>query len=147
MAWLVTKQEGYAFIISISTALVGWNNSNILSNLNFIRSETSKNRDSVAQYVDKLFDEMEALFTDRSLKRDKLETILSSRVSILELRLNHIQGRTKMTLLSTEQITALRNNPLDLLDSQEYKTHLLSMRFEYLEAIEQNYSDWIKNKI
>ena len=146
IAWLITAKKDYAFIISLLTSLIGWNNSQILSSLNFLRSEASKNRDAISQYIEKLFDEMELLFTDRSLKQDKLETILSSRVSILELRIKHIQQRTGIEILSTQKLTELRDKPLDFLKSDDYKTQLINMKFIYLEDIEQNYSEWFNQR-
>lgn len=146
IAWILTEQKNYAFIVSLATALVSWNNSQILSSLSFVRSEASKNRDAISQYIEKLFDEMETLFADRALKHDKLEVILSSRVSILELRIQHIKQRTEIELLSTEQLAKLRDKPLDLLKSEDYKVQLIDMKFSYLEAIERNYSEWFNSK-
>ena len=89
---------------------------------------------------------MELLFSDRALKRDKLETILSSRVSILELRIQHIEKRTEMKLLNTQQLAILRDKPLDFLTSNDYKIQLTEMKFNYLENIECNYSEWFRSK-
>ena len=146
LALLLVGSKDYAFIVSLSTALVSWSNSQILSSLSFVRSEASKNRDTISQYIEKLFDDMELLFSDRALKRDKLETILSSRVSILELRIQHIEKRTEMKLLNTQHLAILRDKPLDFLTSNDYKIQLTEMKFNYLENIECNYSEWFRSK-
>lgn len=147
IAWLITGKNDFAFIVSLSTAFVSWLNSQILSSLSFIRSEASKNRDSVAQYIEKLFDEMEVLFQNRDLKRDKLEEILAGRISVLEFRLRHIKERTKISFLNEQELAQLRDTPLDLLDAETYKEELIRMRLNYLEKIEENYSKWFKDKI
>ena len=94
---------------------MGWTNSIILSGLNFKRTEASKGKDATAQYIEKLFEEMEVLFSDRALGEATLENILTARVSILELRLSHLKKRINLELLSTEKLAELRSNPLDFI--------------------------------
>ncbi len=123
---------------------MGWTNSIILSGLNFKRTEASKGKDATAQYIEKLFEEMEVLFSDRALGEATLENILTARVSILELRLSHLKKRINLELLSTEKLAELRSNPLDFIKSSEYKQQLTNLKFVYLDNIEQKYSNWLK---
>ena len=145
LALLITQQNDFAFLISLATAFVSWNNSQIISNLSFKRSEVSRNKDAVFQDIEKLFDETERLFSERSLNEDQLETKLSGRLSILELRCQHVKKRTGITLIDTNGIASLRSELPKLLDHKDYKTKLMQMRFRYLECIEANYSSWQQN--
>ena len=99
-----------------------------------------------AQYIEKMFDEMDDLFRDRSLKENKLETILTARVSILELRLSHLEKRTKLQLLHVDSLARLRSDPLDFMKSSEYQQQLTDLKFKYLNEVEQQYSNWLGDK-
>ncbi|UTG71487.1 hypothetical protein [Neisseria subflava] len=144
IAWWLTENKSTAFIVSLTTAFMGWTNSIILSGLNFKRTEASKGKDATAQYIEKLFEEMEVLFSDRALGEATLENILTARVSILELRLSHLKKRINLELLSTEKLAELRSNPLDFIKSPEYKQQLTNLKFDYLNNIEQKYSNWLE---
>ena len=144
LAWWLIDNPSTAFIVSLPTAFMGWTNSIILRGLNFKRTEASKGKDATAQYIEKLFEEMEVLFSDRALRETTLENILTARVSILELRLSHLKKRTNLELLSTEKLAELRSNPLDFIKSSEYKQQLIDFKFDYLNDIEQKYSTWLK---
>lgn len=144
IAWSLTENKSTAFIVSLTTAFMGWTNSIILSGLNFKRAEASKGKDATAQYIEKLFEEMEVLFSDRALREATLENILTARVSILELRLSHLKKRTNLELLSTEKLAELRSNPLDFIKSSEYKQQLTNLKFDYLNDVEQKYSNWLE---
>lgn len=145
-AWFLTDNIPMALATSLATAFMGWTNSIILSSLNFIRSEASKGRDMTAQYIEKMFDEMDDLFRDRLLKENKLETILTARVSILELRLSHLEKRTKLQLLHVDSLARLRSDPLDFMKSSEYQQQLTDLKFKYLNEVEQQYSNWLGDK-
>lgn len=144
LAWWLIDNTLTAFIVSLPTAFTGWTNSILLSGLNFKRAEASKGKDATAQYIEKLFEEMEVLFSDRALGETTLENILTARVSILELRLSHLKKRTDLELLSTEKLAELRSNPLDFIKSSEYKQQLTDFKFDYLNDIEQKYSTWLE---
>ena len=143
-AWFLVKDIPLALIVSLATAFMGWTNSIILNSLNFTRAEASKGRDASAQYIEKLFDEIDELLRDRSLREDKFETILTARVSILELRLLHLNKRTGLILLNNEYIANLRSKPLDFIQLHYYQRELINLKFEYLNDVERNYSSWVK---
>lgn len=136
----------FALVVSLSTASLGWLNGQVLSSLGFLRSEASKNRDAVSKYLDELFDELEEMVSLRATQEDKLETVLASRVSLLELRMKHMKKRTGLELLTPENLQKLRSDPLDLLSARDYAQRLTELKFSYLEILEDNYSRWAESQ-
>lgn len=132
-------------IPSIFTALVGWRNSVILGDKGFIRSENSKAKDSIANFVEKLFDELELKLHDRKFIK-QAEDFITGKTTILELRLAHVKQRTKMELLSSDKLAKLRESSLTLTSDDNYSKLLNSLRFELLEDIENNYSDFFADQ-
>ena len=144
LAFFYTNNEkDLAFWATLLIAFFSWINSQILSFREFIRSEASKHKDSISQYIEELFKELELLFSDRSLQEEKLETILTDRVSILELRIKHISTQTEITYLSQDLLADLRSRPLDLLQDPKYERSLIQMKFDLLDAVETAYSKWM----
>ena len=125
---------------SFLTALLGWLNSASMSHKGFVKSEASKSMDAISIFVDKLFDDFDGKLNSKA-EGNQIEDFVTGRVTILELKLRHIVKRTGIQLINNQDISRLRELPLknNLIETQQ-------LRFELLELIEINYSDWVSTE-
>ena len=125
---------------SFLTALLGWLNSASMSHKGFVKSEASKSMDAISLFVDKLFDDFDGKLNSKA-EGNQIEDFVTGRVTILELKLRHIVKRTGIQLINNQDISRLRELPLknNLIETQQ-------LRFELLELIEINYSDWVSTE-
>lgn len=132
-----------ALVPSFLIALVGWLNSASLNQKSFVKSESSKHRDAVSSFVDKLFDDLDEKRKSSSFSTSS-EDFITGRVTLLELRIKHWSFRTHVEFILPEKLRDLRELALAEICSDGYEKHLMALRFETLEHIEEQYSKWFK---
>lgn len=125
---------------SILIASVGWKISSIFQYRNFLRSENSKAKDYVSSQVEKIFDELESKLCNKDFNA-QLEDFISAKVTIFDLRLQHIKRRTEIDFISQHSISRLKNSPLDCHNAKNIERFFQDLRFDILEEIEISYSD------
>lgn len=128
-----------ALIPALITAAISWRNSVVLENRSFVMSENSRAKEYITQSIDDLFNELDNKLHDRNFLKN-LEQYLADKVTLLELRIEHIKKRTTVQLLAPSTLMKLRELPIDMANKDNYQSLLNNLRFEILEELEKSYS-------
>lgn len=102
-------------------------------------SENSRAKEYITQSIDDLFNELDNKLHDRNFLKN-LEQYLADKVTLLELRIEHIKKRTTVQLLAPSTLMKLRELPIDMANKDNYQSLLNNLRFEILEELEKSYS-------
>ncbi|MBM0748530.1 hypothetical protein JJB79_14100 [Pantoea eucrina] len=133
-----------AIVISSVIAVLGWLFSSYINTRTFKRNEASKLKDKIATLVESFFDTLEDKIKSRTVKETDLDDLIAGKLSLIELHLKHLKKKIDIQLLSDEHITRIRNDPYDYLNSAngDYRKKLNELKFNTLELIEENYTEW-----
>lgn len=133
-----------AVIVSSVIAVAGWIFSSYINTRTFKRNETSKLKDRISSMIESFFDSLEDKVKSRGVKETELDDLISGRMSLIELHLKHLEKKINIKLISDEQLTKIRSEPYDYLLSAngDFKKKLSELRFNTLELIEDNYTEW-----
>ncbi|WP_272527596.1 MULTISPECIES: hypothetical protein [unclassified Providencia] len=134
-------------LISVFIAVLGWVFSSYINNRAFNRAEISKLKDKISTLFDDFFKELLEKTEDRGITEDGLDEIITDRLAIIELHLNHLKRKSKLDLVSTEMIGNLRIKPYELiLNAKKIDGELREIKMNILENIEENYTRWYFNQ-
>ncbi|MEX2990946.1 hypothetical protein AB4K08_16175 [Serratia fonticola] len=133
-----------AVVISSVIAVLGWLFSSYINTRTFKRNEASKLKDKIATLVESFFDTLEDKIKSRTVKETDLDDLIAGKLALIELHLKHLKKKIDIQLLSDEHITRIRNDPYDYLNSAngDYRKKLNELKFNTLELIEENYTEW-----
>lgn len=133
-----------AVIISSIIAVFGWLISSYINTRTFKRNETSKLKDKISSMVESFFDSLEDKIKTRGIKETDLDDLIAGKLTLIELHLNHLDKKINIKLIPAEHINKIRSEPYDYLASpnSDYKKKLTELKFNTLELIEENYTEW-----
>ncbi|MBJ9634995.1 hypothetical protein I5532_20380 [Citrobacter freundii] len=133
-----------AVIISSIIAVFGWLISSYINTRTFKRNETSKLKDKISSMVESFFDSLEEKIKSRGVKETELDDLIAGKLTLIELHLNHLDRKINIKLISDEHINKIRSEPYDYLTSSngDYRKKLNELKFNTLELIEENYTEW-----
>jgi len=136
-----------AILISSIIAVLGWLFSSYINTRTFKRNETSKLKDKISSLIESFFDSLEEKIKSRTIKETDLDDLITGKLAIIELHLKHLERKINVQLLPDEHITKVRNDPYDYLNSAsgDYRKSLNDLKFNTLELIEENYTEWYFN--
>ncbi|MGE1562733.1 hypothetical protein [Pantoea septica] len=137
----------FAIIISSIIAVIGWLFSSYINTRTFKRNETSKLKDKISSLIESFFDSLEEKIKSRNIKETDLDDLITGKLAIIELHLKHLERKINIKLLSDEHISKVRSEPYDYLSSAsgDYRKQLSDLKFNTLELIEENYTEWYFN--
>ncbi|HCR56438.1 MAG TPA: hypothetical protein DIW62_01610 [Raoultella sp.] len=94
--------------------------------------------------IESFFDSLEEKIKSRGIKETELDDLIAGKLTLIELHLNHLDRKINIKLISDEHINKIRSEPYDYLTSSngDYRKKLNELKFNTLELIEENYTEW-----
>lgn len=133
-----------AVLISSVIAVLGWLFSSYINTRTFKRNETSKLKDKIASMTESFFDSLEDKIKSRGIKETDLDDLITGKLALIELHLSHLEKKINIQLISDAHINKIRSEPYEYLfcANGDFKKKLNELKFNTLEIIEENYTDW-----
>lgn len=147
----ITTAEAVTAVSSIHPSIVltplGWLFVLTINIVGFRRAELSRIKDKATSQIETLFADLTEKISERSCTENALDDLLSSKITLIELRLNQFSRKSGYELLSPDLVSEMRDKPFDWLsETGNVERKVAEFEYRVLENLENNYSNWLFEK-